>query len=139
MLAYPVTLTTDSNGTLLVGFPDFPNLHSVGDDEDDALTQAIDALESVFGLHFDERRRIPLPSAAQPGQRLVAVPTLAAAKVLIWNEMFKQKLRKADLARLLQVHTPQIDRLFDIHHESRMDFVEQAAKVLGKSLSIELV
>jgi antitoxin HicB len=59
--------------------------------------------------------------------------------VLIWNEMFAQKLRKADLARLLNVHMPQIDRLFDIHHASKLDFVEQAAKALGKSLSVELL
>jgi antitoxin HicB len=139
MLAYPVTLTPDSNGTVIVDFLDFPNVHTVGVDRADALAQAVDALETAFSLYFDERREIPMPSAARPGQPLVTAPALTAAKVLIWNEMFAQKLRKADLARLLNVHMPQIDRLFDIHHASKLDFVEQAAKALGKSLSVELL
>lgn len=59
--------------------------------------------------------------------------------MLIWNEMFAQKLRKADLARMLDVHTPQIDRLFDLNHSSKIEFVEAAAKALGKTLIVALV
>lgn len=139
MLNYPVTLTPDTNGTFLVGFPDFPEANSVGDDEQDALASAVDALETALEIYFDERRPVPLPSQPEPGQATVALPALSAAKVLIWNEMFAQKLRKADLARLLNVHTPQVDRLFDLHHSSKFEFVEQAAKALGKKLTVELV
>lgn len=139
MLKYPVTLTPDTNGTLLVAFPDFPEANSVGDDEQDALANAVDALETALDIYFDERRPVPLPSEAEPGQPTVALPALSAAKVLIWNEMFAQKLRKADLARMLNVHTPQVDRLFDLNHSSKLEFVEQAAKALGKSLNVELV
>lgn len=139
MLNYPVTLTRDTNETLLVGFPDFPEANSVGDDEQEALASAVDALETALEIYFDERRPVPLPSQPEPGQTTVALPALSAAKVLIWNEMFAQKLRKADLARLLNVHTPQVDRLFDLHHSSKFEFVEQAAKALGKKLTVELV
>ncbi|MYM65614.1 type II toxin-antitoxin system HicB family antitoxin [Pseudoduganella sp. FT55W] len=138
MLLYPVTLTPDSNGTFLVSFPDFPEANSVGDDKEDALTQAVDALETTLSIYFDERRPVPLPSAADAGDAVVALPALETAKVLVWNEMFAQKLRKADLARMLDVHTPQIDRLFDLGHSSKIEFVEQAAKALGKSLNISL-
>ena len=58
--------------------------------------------------------------------------------MLLWNEMYAQKLRKADLARLLNVHTPQVDRLFDLKHSSKIEFVEAAAKVLGKKLTVSL-
>jgi antitoxin HicB len=139
MLNYPVILTPDSNGTLLVGFPDFPEANSVGDNEQEALCSAVDALETALEIYFDERRPVPLPSQPEAGQPTVALPALSAAKALIWNEMFAQKLRKADLARLLNVHTPQVDRLFDLHHSSKFEFVEQAAKALGKKLTIELV
>lgn len=138
MLSYPLTLTPDSNGTYLVGFPDFPEANSVGDDKDDALAQAVDALETALSIYFDERRPIPLPSPADAGDAVVALPALGTAKVLVWNEMFAQKVRKADLARMLDVHTPQIDRLFDLRHSSKIEFVEQAAKALGKTLNISL-
>lgn len=138
MLKYPVTLVPDDNGTFLVGFPDFPEANSVGDDKEDALVNAVDALETALSIYFDERRPVPLPSATDAGDAVVALPALETAKVLIWNEMFAQKMRKADLARALHVHTPQVDRLFDLGHSSKIEFVEQAAKALGKTLNVSL-
>lgn len=138
MLNYPITIVPDTNGSLLVGFPDFPEANSVGDDEREAMTNAIDALETALEIYFDQRRPIPLPSHPVTGQRTVSLPALETAKVLLWNEMHARKIRKADLARMLDVHMPQIDRLFDLKHSSKIEFVEQAAKALGKSLVISL-
>jgi antitoxin HicB len=139
MLNYPITLMPDSNGTFLVGFPDFPEANSVGDNVDEAMLNAVDALVTALTIYFDERRSVPAPSLPLPGQLVVALPALETAKVLLWNEMHSRKVRKADLARMLDVHTPQIDRLFDLKHSSKIEFVEQAAKALGKSLEVSLI
>jgi antitoxin HicB len=139
MLIYPITLMSDSNGTFLVGFPDFPEANSVGDSVDEAKLNAVDALVTALEIYFDERRSIPAPSLPLPGQPVVALPALETAKVLLWNEMHARKVRKADLARMLDVHTPQIDRLFDLKHSSKIEFVEQAAKALGKTLEVSLI
>lgn len=138
MLNYPITLTPDTNGTLLVSFTDFPEANSVGDSMDHALTEAVDALITSLEFYFDERQPVPLPSTPTPGQQTVALPALETAKVLLWNEMQRKNLRKADLARMLNVHQPQIDRLFDLRHSSKLDFVEQAALALGRRLAITL-
>lgn len=138
MLNYPVTLTLDTNGTFLVGFSDFPEANSVGDDEEEALLNASDALATALEIYFDDRRPVPLPSKPAKGQAVVSLPALDAAKVLLWNEMYTQKIRKAELARRLNVHMPQIDRLFDLKHSSKLEFVEQAAKALGKTLIVSL-
>lgn len=138
MLNYPVTLSPDSNGTVLVGFPDFPEANSVGETEEDALREAVDALITALEVYFDARRPVPLPSAPARGQRTVALRALETAKVLLWNEMQRQQLRKADLARMLNVHQPQVDRLFDLRHSSKLDFVEQTARALGRRLTIGL-
>jgi antitoxin HicB len=122
-----------------VAFPDFPEANSVGDDEGEALLNASDALETVLDIYFDERRLIPMPSQATHGQHTITLPALESAKILLWNEMLTQKLRKSDLARLLNVHMPQIDRLFDLQHASKLEFVEQAAKALGKKLDVSLL
>lgn len=139
MLSYPVTMTLDTNGTYLVGFPDFPEANSVGDDEADALYNAADALQTVLKFYFDRRRPVPAPSEPAVSQHVVTLPALDTAKVLLWNEMHAQRLRKADLARMLYVHTPQVDRLFDLAHSSKIEFVEQAARALGKTLNVSLV
>lgn len=138
MLRYPITLTPDTNGTLLVGFPDMPEANSVGDDEGEALLNAVDALETAIDIYFDQRRPVPMPSKPKRGQQVVELPALVSSKVLLWNEMCAQNLRKADLARKLNVHMPQVDRLFNIRHSSKFEFVEEAARALGKKLSVSL-
>lgn len=139
MLKYPVTLSREDNGEYLVDFVDFPTVHSTGDTEEEALTEAVDGLITGIEMLFDDRRAVPPPSAPADGQRIVALPALETAKVLLWNEMLSQKMRKADLAREMGAHAPQVDRLFDMRHSSKVDQVEQAAKALGRSLNVELV
>lgn len=138
MLNYPVTLTPDDNGTFLVGFPDIPEANSVGDTETEALANAVDALESALEIYIDERRSVPLPSKTKRNQHAVSLPALESAKVLLWNEMLTQKMRKASLAKRLSVHPPQIERLFDLRHASKLDLLEQAARALGKRLTVAL-
>lgn len=138
MLNYPVTITRDTNGTLLVGFPDIPEANSVGDDDAEALINGLDALESALEIYFDDRKPVPMPSKGKKGQLMVTLPALESAKVLLWNEMHAQKLRKADLAKKLNVHMPQVDRLFNLKHSTKIEFVEQAARALGKNLSVSL-
>lgn len=139
MLSYPVTLAPDTHGTILAEFTDFPQASAVGGDEDEAMRNAADALASALEFYFEQRRPVPVPSKARKEQRSIALPARESAKVLLWNEMHLQKLRKADLARRLNVHMPQIDRLFDLKHSSKLEFVEQAAKALGKTLDVSLV
>lgn len=122
-----------------MGFVDFPEANSVGRTEEQALREAVYALITAIEIYIDERRPIPLPSAPAKGMHVATLPALETAKALVWNEMLAQKLRKADLARKLDVHMPQVDRLFDLRHSSKLDFVEQAAAVLGKRLTIQLV
>jgi antitoxin HicB len=139
MLVYPVNLNRDTNGSVLVSVPDLPEANSVGDDEDEALLNAVDAIETALEIYFDERRPVPMPSKAKNGQPTVALPAIEEAKVLLWNEMQAQNIRKAELARRLNVHMPQVDRLFNLKHSSKFEFVELAAKALGKTFQISLV
>jgi antitoxin HicB len=53
MLRYPVLLEPDSNGTVLVSFPDFPEAHTFGDDEHEALARAADLLHDVLADYID--------------------------------------------------------------------------------------
>ena len=56
MLVYPVTLEPDINDTVLVSFPDFPDAHTFGDDENEALARAVDLLEDVLADYIESRR-----------------------------------------------------------------------------------
>jgi len=136
MYSYPVTLERDDNGTVLVGFPDLSWVHTFGEDEADAMARASDALESAFVAIIGERAAIPAPSKIARGQKRVTLPALSAAKVAVYAAMREAGLRKADLARRLGWHVPQVDRLLDLRHASRVDQVEAALAALGKKLVI---
>jgi antitoxin HicB len=85
-MEYPVRLIRDDNDTILVDFVDFPEAHTFGDDEADALAHAVDALTTILHSFMRERRDIPLPSAEVTGYR-VAVPAMVAAKVQLYRAM----------------------------------------------------
>jgi antitoxin HicB len=139
MLSYPIVLKPDDNGTLLVTFPDVPEAITVGDNEEDAKVQALDALEAALEIYFSEKRSIPMPSKARRGQPVVTLPALVTAKVLLASEMLHQNVRKAELARRLSVNQVQVDRLLNFSHSSKIEMVESAFAVLGKRLDVRAV
>lgn len=94
MLRYPVILKPDTNGTIRVEFPDVPEAHTFGEDADEAMMQAIDALESALSLYVDDRRDIPAPSAVKRGRRSVTLPALTEAKLALYAAMRAKKIGK---------------------------------------------
>ncbi len=137
MVRYPVTLTLDDNDTILVTFPDFPEAHTFGDDESEALARAVDALETIIHAYIRDKRDVPAPSAVRGAS--ATLPSLIAAKVQIYDQMRQQRVGKAELARRLGAHLPQVDRLLDLKHGSKLDQLEAAAHALGARLDITLV
>ena len=138
MLRYSVKLTADDNGTLLVTVPDLPEVTTFGDDVEDALVRAVDAIATALQGRIAARQEIPTPSAPKRRQRLVALPAIVAAKLALYRAMIETGTRKADLARKLSVHGPQIDRLLDLDHDSRLDQIEKAARAMDHEMHIEL-
>lgn len=136
MLDYPVILEPD-DGTVLVTFPDIPEAATFGANEEDALQQAVDALETALSFYVDDRKPLPVPST-RPDLPTVRPSALECIKLGIYQEMLHQGIRKAELARRLGWKGPQVDRLFDLEHASKLDQLEAAAKALGKHIEVTL-
>ena len=137
MFDYPVTLTPDGD-TVLVTFADVPEALTFGADEDEALLQAVDALETALSLYVEARRPLPVASKPKRGQRTVRPSALDGAKLGVYQAMTEQGIKKAELARRLGWHMPQVDRLFDLRHASRLDQIDAAARVLGRRLEVRV-
>jgi antitoxin HicB len=138
MLRYPVSLEEDSNGAVLVSFPDIPEAHTCGSDAGVAIARATDALETALALYMDFRRDIPIPSRPRKRARTVALPALAEAKVRLYQAMREEGVAKTELARRLGWQTPQVDKLLDLAHASRLDQIEAAFQALKRTLSITI-
>jgi antitoxin HicB len=136
-MEYPVILTRDTNGTVLVDFPDFPEAHTFGDTIEEALAHAPDALATVIDGYVKDRRLIPLPSSNATKYH-VTMPALVEAKVALYETMQTGKIKKAELARRLDWHLPQVDRLLEMTHASKLDQIESAFRVMGKQMTIRI-
>lgn len=140
MFNYAVRLTHDlKTDSWEVSCRDLPLLHSVGDTVEEVLAEAADGLVAAISLEMDARRPIPLASDAQQGEYIVSVPVLVAMKAALYNAMIETGTRKADLARQLGVNGPQVDRLLDVEHSSKVEKVELALAQLGRKARVEIL
>lgn len=139
MLRYPAKLKAQLEGGFVVTFPDLPEAITQGEDREDALLHARDALESALEFYFEAYRPVPAASRRKRGQEYVELPSSVAAKVLLLNEMIQQKVRPAELARRLKTTPQEVNRLTNIRHTSRIDGIAGAMKALGKTLEIRAV
>jgi antitoxin HicB len=137
-MLYPVRLKAAEEGGYIVTFPDIPEAITQGEDIEDALRHGADALESALEYYFDARRPVPLPSQPKRGQRVIELPASVAAKALLLNEMLRQKVRPAELARRLGTTPQQVNRLTNIRHVTRIDGIETALRALGKRLLLKV-
>lgn len=138
MFDYPVILEVQPEGGFVVTFPDVPEAITQGEDEDEALLYAVDALETALSFYVDSRIPLPLPSKAKRRQKTVRPSALECAKLGVYNAMTEQGIKKAELARRLGWHVPQVDRLFDLNHASRLDQLEAAAHALGVQVEVRV-
>ena len=133
MLAYPIILE-DDDGTLLATSPDFPELTTFGIDRDEALSRAVDALDEAIAARIHDRKDIPAPSKG--GDNLAILPSLTTVKVMLYMGMKDGGIGKAELARRLGWHLPQVDRVLDIRHKSRLDQMDAALSAIGIRLEV---
>lgn len=138
MFNYPVNIEEQPEGGYIVTFPDIPEAITQGEDIDEALLYAVDALETALSFYVEGRKPLPVPSPAE-GRPTVSPSALECAKLGVYKEMTDQGLKKSDLARKLGWHMPQVDRLFDLKHASRIDQLEAAARAMGRHIEINVV
>ena len=132
MLAYPITLTED-DGTILATSPDFPELTTFGEDREEAVARAVHAIEEAIAARVHDRRDIPRPSQ---GLTYATLPTLTSVKVLLYQGMREQGVGKAELARRLGWHLPQVDRVLDVQHRSGLEQMDAALGAIGQRLHV---
>ena len=79
-----------------------------------------------------------MPSAPQPGEYLIELPTSLSAQILLLNEMLAQNVRPADLAKKMNTRPQDINRLIDLKHTTKIDAIAAAVNALGKNLELRI-
>jgi len=98
---------------------------------------ALDLLQLTIGDYIKKNQGIP-PARKRRGSgyRPIVLPALQSAKIELYNAFKASGLTKAEFARRLGIPITQIERLFSLRHQSRLDQVDHAFAALGKRLDI---
>jgi antitoxin HicB len=122
---------------IVVTFPDVGYGATQGASEDEALEMAEDFLLTAIGDLIKLGRDLP-KAAARRGRkyRWIQLPALASTKVELYRALKSAGVRKAELARRLGISRGNVDRLFDLHHSTRLEHLEAAFAALGRRLMI---
>lgn len=133
---YPAQFTPAEEGGFVVTFRDLPEAITQGDDKTEAREMAADVLLSTMDFYFDDKRPVPLPSKPQKGEELVELPAAVYAKVLLLNEMLAQDISNVELARRLGTRPQEVQRIVNLHHNTKIDTISAALHELGKRLTL---
>lgn len=133
---YPVTLEI-ADGEILATSRDIPEAITSGATEKEALQAMSDALGAALAGYVLDDRELPSPSLPKPGEYLVPVAALAAAKLALRSAMRDEGVNNVELARRMNVSEGTIRRLVNMDHASRVDGVLVALAVLGTGIIIE--
>lgn len=138
MRAYPAALTPDPDGGFTVTFRDVPEAITEGDTREEALLRAGDALEFALAIYIAAKDPLPVSSQGEASEEIVPLSAQGMAKTALYDAMRQQDVGRAELARRLRWHLPQVSRVLDLCHASRMEHVEAALAVLGLRLIIDV-
>lgn len=140
-LAYPIELremTVEEGGGWLVTFPDWNDAVTDGSDRDEALTNAIDCLETMLDYCLRKGEDIPAPSPSN-GRLLVVPDADLATKAALWRAFRISGLSAEQLARRLDMTPEQLgSRLFHPRARPKPAMLSAIAAALGKRVVVEL-
>ena len=136
-MQYPAAFVQEP-GCIVVTFRDIPEAVTQGDDEAEAVEMAKEVLMLAMGVYFKEKRTVPAPSELVEGERLIGLPPSVSAKVALLNEMLKQKVRPAELARRIGLKEQEAARIVNLDHKTNIDTLGRAMDALGRHLDIRV-
>jgi len=137
MRAYPAILTPDPDGGFTVTFRDVPEAITEGDTREEALLRAEDVLESALAMYIAAGVPLPVSTKVEADEELVSLSALGMAKTALYDAVRDQGVGRAELARRLRWHFPQVAHVLDLRHASRMEQVEAALAALDFRLVVD--
>jgi antitoxin HicB len=137
-ISYPAVFRPDEDGRPVVGFPDLPEAHTDGKDMAEAITEAQDCLGSALAFRLAGKEKIPYPSKAKRGQRMVPVPFWIAPKVALYWAMKERGVNNSEMARKLGVRETVIRRMLNPDHATTPEKIQAALEALGKRFLVAI-
>ena len=135
---FPYTLEPEENGWWLVRFPDVPEALTEGETREEAHSNAADCLLAALEGYVKAGRPIPRPSSTVGNGHRVTLPSLATAKLAVYETMRSRGWSMTRLAEELNMSKDAARRLISLRQASPMAIIDKALAAMGAELAIEL-
>jgi antitoxin HicB len=139
-LAFPVRLTPDEDGTIMVqGCAPLTGVLTIGNDRDQALAMAREALTGVLEAMLDAGEAIPRPSqVAGPDVVYVSPEATLVAPILLKWAREDARISQAELAERIGVSQQAYQRLERARSNPSIKTLARVAKALGRELQLSI-
>jgi antitoxin HicB len=126
----------DRRGTIVVTFPDVPEVITQGSGKTDARAMAEEALGLGLLTYLARGKTLPKPRAR--GRELVDIVVLpdVAAKLAVLESFAAAGITKTELARRIGRDEKEVRRILDPKHPTKLPALTAALRALGKRLVI---
>ena len=135
---YPATPTPEPEGGTTLVFRDMPEAITYGANDAEARAMAAEVLELAVAERMDRGEEVPAGSPAKPGDMLVRLRPLLAAKAALHNALRGGQVTKSELARRLEVDEAIVRRMLQPRRATRIDNLAAALEALGVTLQISV-
>jgi len=137
-MQYPFLFSAAKEGGWVITCRDLPEAISQAEKKENRIEVAEGCLQAAIEARMRLDMEIPAASPATQKEVLIAPPLGTAAKAALYQSMREAHVNKSELARLLGVDEKEVRRMLDTRHATKIPRLEQAARVLGCRMVIDV-
>jgi antitoxin HicB len=137
-ISYPARISADEDG-FCVTFRDVPAAITEGDNREQALANAQDALSGALATHLEYGDEIPEPSEPKRGEVMVLVAADVAGVLALRLGRLSASLSKAALARMLGVSRQSYGQLESFGTNLSLRKLDEVTTAMGYAVELRLV
>ncbi|WP_412058731.1 type II toxin-antitoxin system HicB family antitoxin [Bartonella sp. DGB2] len=134
---YHAKIERDPDGGYIVTFPDVPEAITAGDDWNEALANAQQALGLALRSYY-MREKSPPPSLNHAGLTPISLDVWNALKLETIRAFQEAGITKVELAKRLHKKEVEARRILNANHPTKIQTLEKALNVLGKKAVVSV-
>lgn len=127
------------DGTEIIKCRDLPELLSWPANGETMEDWARYAVEDCIAFRIKDGEKIPTASPAEKDEFVVRLSAVQEAKILLHNAMVDDGVSRSELARKAGIRLPDVTRLLNIKHQTKIDTIRDVMNLLGKDIEIRAV
>lgn len=139
---YIAALSDNGSGGWIVRFDNVPEALTEGASREEAVANAVDALEVALLGRMKDGEELPTASkpvgAADRDSIPVTISAQAAAKLAFYETFRKSGLSRSALARKIGKDEAEVRRMLDPYHATKLASLDEAIRAMGQRLTLVL-